>query len=515
MNVINKCENIKKKNQSHAKKFKPVSMWQMAEQESKPVIKPPAPSYTPLSMWQMAKAQPVIKQQVTRLRREHIPNISMLSDTDPVDVIRDDGTPERWTIGELKACLISHLNEYKKQGNDWASRVLSQFPDFNEIEPITGQEPITDDDSKQPTNWYHFGKNEYGKQETIKPIYDLSDNDRAKRSRLYRNRALLGGLEEFAQRHDYKGTFLTITCDRNNIRQSKQCITDIWNGLQKALHDRNIKNFGMKSMEQRPSGIWHMHAIIFTPSDIIDEMELNLYKKYANHPFGEGKCIQRITEGTAKHVARYITKVDVINDHHKQESKFVVSSETRFFGIPKGVIKSYDRMFRIPHEVNVFDNNKLSKAGRKRLASIKAGMTTEQKKQFNRERYIKLHIERRNMMTVLDNLGAFKDLKKCCCSWLSSETSKIQAVSFCIPSGHSKNGGNCSVVDKVYNINKKERVRVRGPTIAQIQKYAIMSIEKRSQNMETNTSHKHITGIPPPCRQHQYARYVTDARRRL
>ncbi|MDT8872306.1 hypothetical protein RAA17_16660 [Komagataeibacter rhaeticus] len=134
---------------------------------------------------------------------------------------------------------------------------MSQFSEFHEIEQVTDLEQVTDD--SQPTEpvtvWYQFGKDghgkHHGKREHIKPSYEISDNDRQKRARLFRNRAILAGLEDFANTNGYRATFLTITCDRDSVAQSKQCVSDLWNGLQKAMKSRGVVNFGMKSLEQQ------------------------------------------------------------------------------------------------------------------------------------------------------------------------------------------------------------------------------------------------------------------------
>ncbi|MCW4589456.1 replication endonuclease [Gluconacetobacter entanii] len=507
MNIINNTENIKKKITLDVKKvFKPKSMFDLAREENKNKSKITAvkkPEYTPLSMWQKAMQEPKpVKPVIKRITRTHIPDLSGLSDTDPVDVIRDDGTPERWTIGELKTCLISHLKEYTRQRNTFAFNVLKQFPEFHEIEPITDLEPIADDDSEQAINWYQFGKNghgkHHGKREHIKPSYDISDNDRAKRARLFRNRAILAGLEDFANTNGYRATFITITCDRDSIAQSKQCVSDLWNGLQKKLRNRKILNFGIKSFEQQKTGIWHIHAIIFTQKIIISDVETNIYPMYASHPHDGGECVQRIAKGTAINVGKYITKAIVTDDHNKRSSGFQVISESRFFGIPKGVIKSYDKVYKTWHDIKVFDDNQLSKSERKILAHIKAEMTPEQRKRFNHERFLKCHIRKRNMMTVLDSLGAFKEIKRPPCSWSQIKRVMTEGVKLSTKREQSKSDRKQRGVDKMKNINKKVWQPARGPPMTKIHNHANPSIEKRRHQMNNTRPPHIITGIPPP-----------------
>lgn len=491
MIVSNQTDNIKKKINNNDKKlsYVPKSMWQFAKEENTTIQTPIKKSpHKPMSMWQMAEGEPKPKPVITQITRDNIPDISMLSDADFVDIIQDNGTQERWTIGELKACLLEHLDEYKRQGNTFAYRVLSQFDDTSDFLPHdSDDEQITEPceiidvpDDEPVADFYEFG-NHKNQRYQHHPRFLMDGNSWKKYTRTLRNKSISSGIIDFAHIYGFQPIFFTITCDKNkkSVSMSKVEISQKFQNIQKNLKKQGIINFGMKSVETHKSGLYHSHVVLFVPSKDIKK-SLDIIRLYVNEITDiDGQNIQKIYKHTEMNVIRYMTKYNIINDDKNKSSSINLKSEFTFFGLPKGIISDYEKTY-------------------------KSSDNTE----------IKNHMVNKRYKKVLEMLGAFSNIKN---SLSDNYQNRLKEVvknvknknilywcQFLVFPGFCRGGKDWIYINKY--VSGYFEVKNRGPPIPPIYTFSPFRQQHRRakiMNINKTTKYKYDyyrihTGIDPP-----------------
>jgi len=179
-----------------------------------------------------------------------------------------------------------------------------------------------------------------------KQKYFMPSNHYKKARNAYKNKAIAKGLHQYAKPNGYKGFLLTATAEKNiTPLTSKHELAEKFTKIRQTLRRTGIANFGYKAFERHESGLYHLHIMIYVPSDSEGDFK-EIYRRYfKNYVNLNEQAIQEITE-TYEYVDNYLIWFSIENDDEKEITKISKKSDVSFFGLRKGIMSKWQYVYR-------------------------------------------------------------------------------------------------------------------------------------------------------------------------
>ncbi|CAI9122023.1 hypothetical protein [Brytella acorum] len=224
------------------------------------------------------------------------------------------------------------------------------------------------------------------------PKYFMEANDYRKYTKSKRNKAIASGIIDFSHRYNFSSLFFTLTSEKHqdSKRLSRCEINYKLTKIRKQLIKSNIIHFGIKSLEEHKTGIKHTHILMFVKLDDMEQTH-NIIQKHINKKTNiDNRNIQHVRKFTEQNITNYIIKCTVADDDKNRISTIKTSSEISFFGIKKGIVTTWDNIFK---------------------KKLETSPRNETLKTFNRQKTIKHHIVNKRYYRALSDIGCFNEIK--------------------------------------------------------------------------------------------------------
>ena len=179
-----------------------------------------------------------------------------------------------------------------------------------------------------------------------KQKYFMPSNHYKKARNAYKNKAIARGLHQYAKSNDFIGFMLTATAEKNKTPlTTRHELSEKFTKIRQTLRRNGIDNFGYKSFERHENGLYHLHIMIYVPSDSEDDFK-KIYKRYfKNNVNLNEQAIQEITE-THEYVDNYLIWFSVENDDQEEITKISKKSDVSFFGLKKGIMSKWQYVYK-------------------------------------------------------------------------------------------------------------------------------------------------------------------------